>query len=129
MIIDFHTHTFPDQIAASAIARLSNNAHIEAHSNGTAGGLLLRLLRGERLIDLLKVALTHLRRQLIRLPARGRHRHLPDLRASIGLAAERRSALPRLYLLACRAQSPLLRQGDQRLIVGEGQRLRRIRFC
>ena len=24
MIIDFHTHTFPDQIAASAIARLSN---------------------------------------------------------------------------------------------------------
>ena len=41
MIIDFHTHTFPDQIAASAIARLSNNAHIEAHSNGTAGGLLL----------------------------------------------------------------------------------------
>mgnify|MGYP007049221200 FL=1 len=38
MIIDFHTHTFPDQIAASAIARLSNNAHIEAHSNGTAGG-------------------------------------------------------------------------------------------
>ena len=90
----------------------------------TAGGLLLRLLRGERLIDLLKVALTHLRRQLIRLPARGRHRHLPDLRASIGLAAERRSALPRLHLLACRAQSPLLRQGDQRLIVGESQRLR-----
>ena len=41
MIIDFHTHTFPDQIAASAIARLSNNAHIEAHANGTAGGLLL----------------------------------------------------------------------------------------
>lgn len=37
----------------------------------TAGGLLLRLLRGERLIDLLKVALSHLRRQLIRLPARG----------------------------------------------------------
>ncbi len=37
----------------------------------TAGGLLLRLLRGERLIDLLKVALTHLCRQLIRLPARG----------------------------------------------------------
>ena len=28
MIIDFHTHTFPDQIAASAIARLSNNAHM-----------------------------------------------------------------------------------------------------
>ena len=89
-----------------------------------AGGLLLRLRRGERLIDLLKVALTRLRRQLIRLPARRRHRHLPDLRANIGLAAGRRTALPRLHLLACRAQSPLLRQRGQRLIVGEGQCLR-----
>ena len=41
MIIDFHTHTFPDQIAAAAIARLSNRAHIPAYSSGTAGGLLL----------------------------------------------------------------------------------------
>ena len=41
MIIDFHTHTFPDQIAASAVARLSDKAHIPAYSNGTAGGLLL----------------------------------------------------------------------------------------
>ena len=41
MIIDFHTHTFPDQIAASAIVRLSNRAHIPAYSSGTAGGLLL----------------------------------------------------------------------------------------
>ncbi len=89
-----------------------------------AGGLLLRLRRGERLIDLLKVALTRLRRQLIRLPARRRHRHLPDLRANIGLAAGQRTALPRLHLLACRAQSPLLRQRGQRFIVGEGQCLR-----
>ena len=41
MIIDFHTHTFPDQIAASAIARLSDKANIPAYSSGTAGGLLL----------------------------------------------------------------------------------------
>lgn len=41
MIIDFHTHTFPDQIAASAIARLSYKANIPAYSSGTAGGLLL----------------------------------------------------------------------------------------
>ena len=41
MIIDFHTHTFPDQIAAAAIARLSDRANIPAYSSGTAGGLLL----------------------------------------------------------------------------------------
>lgn len=41
MIIDFHTHTFPDQIAASAVARLSDRANIPAYSSGTAGGLLL----------------------------------------------------------------------------------------
>ena len=40
MIIDFHTHTFPDQIAASAVARLSDRANIPAYSSGTAGGLL-----------------------------------------------------------------------------------------
>lgn len=38
MIIDFHTHTFPDQIAASAVARLSDRANIPAYSSGTAGG-------------------------------------------------------------------------------------------
>ena len=41
MIIDFHTHTFPDQIAASAVARLSDRANIPAYSSGMAGGLLL----------------------------------------------------------------------------------------
>ena len=35
MIIDFHTHTFPEQIAQRAIAKLSNSAHIRSYSNGT----------------------------------------------------------------------------------------------
>ena len=40
MIIDFHTHTFPDRIAAAAVDRLSAQANIAAYSDGTAGGLL-----------------------------------------------------------------------------------------
>ena len=89
----------------------------------TAGGLLLRLLRGERLIDLLKVALTHLRRQLIRLPARGVIAICLTFAPALGWL---QSGVARCHgcTSACRAQSPLLRRGDQRLIVGEGQRLR-----
>lgn len=41
MIIDFHTHTFPDQIAAPTVERLSRQANIAAYADGTAGGLLL----------------------------------------------------------------------------------------
>ena len=93
-----------------------------------AGGLLPGLRRGERLIDLLKVALTRLRRQLIRLSARRRHRHLPGLLAGVGLPGGGRAALPRLRLLAGRPQTPLPGQRGQCLIVGEGQRLRRTVF-
>ena len=39
MLIDFHTHTFPDKIAASAVQKLSEASHICAFSDGTAGGL------------------------------------------------------------------------------------------
>ena len=39
MIIDFHTHTFPEQIARRAIAKLSNSAHIKNYSDGTLEGL------------------------------------------------------------------------------------------
>lgn len=39
MIIDFHTHTFPDKIAASAVEKLSLASHIRAFSDGTAAGL------------------------------------------------------------------------------------------
>ena len=35
MIIDFHTHTFPEQIAKRAIAKLSGSAHIKSYSDGT----------------------------------------------------------------------------------------------
>lgn len=35
MIIDFHTHTFPEQIAKRAIAKLSDSAHIKSYSGGT----------------------------------------------------------------------------------------------
>lgn len=40
MIIDFHTHTFPDKIAAAAIGKLEHAAHARAHSDGTKDGLL-----------------------------------------------------------------------------------------
>ena len=40
MIIDFHTHTFPDSIAAKAVDSLSKKAHITAHTDGTISGLL-----------------------------------------------------------------------------------------
>lgn len=39
MIIDFHTHTFPDKIAASAVEKLSLASHIRPFSDGTAKGL------------------------------------------------------------------------------------------
>ena len=35
MIIDIHTHTFPDRIAPSVIDRLSHEAHIRAFTDGT----------------------------------------------------------------------------------------------
>lgn len=39
MIIDFHTHTFPDQLAKRAIAKLSESAHIINYLDGTAEDL------------------------------------------------------------------------------------------
>lgn len=40
MIIDFHTHIFPDKIAAKTIAGLSSVANIAASTDGTINGLL-----------------------------------------------------------------------------------------
>ena len=40
MIIDFHTHVFPDRIAQKTIELLSAKGGIPAHSNGTVTGLL-----------------------------------------------------------------------------------------
>lgn len=40
MIIDFHTHIFPDKIAARSIAHLENASKITAATDGTLNGLL-----------------------------------------------------------------------------------------
>lgn len=45
MLIDFHTHTFPDKIAAAAIKGLSERAGIPAHTDGTVQGLKDAMLR------------------------------------------------------------------------------------
>ena len=40
MIIDFHTHTFPDKIASIAIEKLKSASHTKAFTGGTDGELL-----------------------------------------------------------------------------------------
>jgi predicted TIM-barrel fold metal-dependent hydrolase len=45
MIVDIHTHTFPDDLAARAVAALSARAGIPAHSDGTCAGLRASLTR------------------------------------------------------------------------------------
>ena len=39
MIIDFHTHTFPDAIAAAAVDKLQAASHTKPFSDGTVSGL------------------------------------------------------------------------------------------
>ena len=39
MIIDFHTHIFPDKIASAALASLSDIIHLEPSMNGTIDGI------------------------------------------------------------------------------------------
>jgi len=39
MIVDIHTHTFPEKIAAPAIAKLQSMCHTVAYSDGTEAGL------------------------------------------------------------------------------------------
>ena len=39
MIIDFHTHTFPDRIAAGAIAKMQQDSHSAAFTSGTESAL------------------------------------------------------------------------------------------
>lgn len=39
MIIDFHTHIFPDAIAAKSIAALESESDVKAHISGTVSGL------------------------------------------------------------------------------------------
>ena len=40
MVIDFHTHTFPDQIAAATVARMSEKSRLTAFTDGSDAGLL-----------------------------------------------------------------------------------------
>ncbi len=39
-IIDFHTHAFPDQVAARAVPALAKNGGVQAHLDGTVDALL-----------------------------------------------------------------------------------------
>lgn len=45
MIIDFHTHVFPEKIAAGTIEKLEDFAHIKAHSDGLLEGLKASMLK------------------------------------------------------------------------------------
>ena len=40
MIIDFHTHVYPDPMAERIIAALGNVPGVQSHTNGTLSGLL-----------------------------------------------------------------------------------------
>ena len=42
MVIDFHTHTFPERIAERAVCSLRSKSHTVSFSDGTAAGLLAR---------------------------------------------------------------------------------------
>ena len=46
MIIDIHTHTFPDAIAPAAISKLQSNSHILPFSDGTMDGLRAGMAAG-----------------------------------------------------------------------------------
>ncbi|MBQ3075397.1 MAG: amidohydrolase family protein [Clostridia bacterium] len=57
MIIDFHTHTFPDAIAEKAVAKLSAKSRSRAFTGGTAGELKAAMERaGIRFSVVLPVA-------------------------------------------------------------------------
>ena len=45
MVIDIHTHTFPDKIAAGAIAKLQASSHTIPFTDGTNAGLAASMAR------------------------------------------------------------------------------------
>lgn len=47
MLIDFHTHVFPDKIAESTISFLAKNSGTRAYTDGTAEGLIKEMERAE----------------------------------------------------------------------------------
>ena len=44
-IIDFHTHAFPENVAARAIPALEKAGHVQAYTDGTSAGLLASMSR------------------------------------------------------------------------------------
>ena len=46
MIIDFHTHSFPDKIAQDAVEKLGSSAHIKYFTDGTADGIVNSMRNG-----------------------------------------------------------------------------------
>ena len=59
MIIDFHTHTFPDKIAESALESLENSSETRAHTDGTNRGLLESMERAGVDISVILPVVTH----------------------------------------------------------------------
>ena len=45
MIIDIHTHTFPDKLAATTIPKLEGMSHTRAYVDGTNAGLAASMAR------------------------------------------------------------------------------------
>ena len=45
MIVDFHTHCFPEKLAERVIPMLAANGNIEAYLNGTVSDLLASMNR------------------------------------------------------------------------------------
>ncbi len=47
MVIDFHTHVFPDKIAAKTIETLSHNATVTPYTDGTDVGLIKNMINAD----------------------------------------------------------------------------------
>ena len=58
MIIDFHTHIFPDKIAEKTIAKLASVANIAASTDGTINGLVESMNRANVDISVIQPVVT-----------------------------------------------------------------------
>ena len=45
MIIDIHTHTFPDKLASTTIPKLEQMSHTKSYVDGTNGGLMTSMAK------------------------------------------------------------------------------------
>ena len=60
MVIDIHTHTFPDKLAATTIPKLEGMSHTRAYVDGTVSGLRASMVRAGVDASLVPVSYTHL---------------------------------------------------------------------